>query len=118
MFDGPGFHKTNDRLLVKQRLSYSSDFRLNVFRWDTAHHGDSDRPCAVPKPTPRQQKRGCRGNKLSNPRQLFTRMGGVKERQKNEREENIQSGIIHYEKIPSNLLCERQLKNLAYPTPL
>jgi hypothetical protein len=50
----------------------------------------------VPRPTPRQQKRGCRGNKLSNPRQLFTKIGRVKERQKNEREENIQSAIIHY----------------------
>jgi hypothetical protein len=51
----------------------------------------------MPRPTPRQRKRGCRGNKLSNPRQLFTKMGRVKERQKNEREENIQSTIIHYE---------------------
>jgi hypothetical protein len=69
----------------------------NVFHWDTAHHWDSNRPCAAPRPTLRQQKRGCRGNKLSNPRQLFTKMGHVKDRKKNEREENIQNAITHYE---------------------
>jgi hypothetical protein len=89
----------------------------NVFHWDTAHHRDSDRPCAAPRPTPRQQKRGCRGNKLSNPRQLFIKMGRVKERQKNEHEESIQNAIIHYENaIQPSMKASAEKFGIPYST--